>query len=158
MRTGLIIALMLGSCDWPSVADAAVPEQGSKQAEAAKIADYLCGWGDAELISGRKGLVPEDYRCATAEIPSNYTCNMENGTTIRVAILTDMSGEVEDRAAKLQLRYPDFQSNNRQVLATGPLSTHPYMYSLDLRDLRLIRAHIHASEPEPLLHGRCLRK
>ena len=121
----------------------------------------LCG-GDVDLISGRIGLAPEDYRCiaeaASAEpLPSTYECKMRDGSEITISVLTEMSGEVRDGAKHLNLHYPVFQSNDTQVLISARPPAQPYLYSLFIDDMRLIRAHV-AVDPEPAVEGECYRK
>ena len=79
------------------------------EGDAWSTAAERCG-GDAELIEGRKGHSPNDYRCPPqGEIPRAYACAMDNGSTIFVSVLTDMSGELRDGEKILRLRYPTLQ-------------------------------------------------
>lgn len=83
---------------------------------------------------------------------------MDDGSVISVSVLTDMSGEVRDGQAALQLKYPVFQSNDKQVLISSTWPTQPYVYSLSIEELELVRAHVAPARPDPSLSGRCRRQ
>ena len=135
--------------------------QSDARSDAANTADDRCG-GRALLIDGRTGYSPDDYRCSeqtthAEPVPSSYVCTMHDGSEITISVLTEMSGEVRDGTVHLRLRYPVFQSNDTQVLVSARPPAQPYLYSLFIDDMRLIRAHV-AVDPEPALEGACHRK
>lgn len=160
MRASLlpITLLFLGSCAHPMKRYARDFVHWDAQSDAANSAAYRCG-GDAELIAGQEGLSPDDYRCPTpVPIPSIYVCDMDDGSVVSVSVLTDMSGEVRDGQLTLQLKYPVFQSNHKQVLVSANWPTQPYVYSLSIERLDIVRAHVSPVQPYPILSGRCRRE
>src|SRR4051794_36602562 len=116
---GPLVCVLVSSCD--SVAERYPRDlQLNARYEAADVAADRCG-GHFQLVAGRSGLSPDDYRCVAQAprvepVPATYACKMEDGSSIAVSVLTEMSGEIRDGVSLFQLKYPIFQSNDTLVL------------------------------------------